>query len=101
MAEELDLIRSSLLPSETVEESPSSPNQFTISSADSPYRIRFTICDGDIEKASPVFQLTSDVMGKEEALGWAQWIEEKLADSWEEAVTTGWVGKRQCVIHIV
>lgn len=101
MAEELNLIRSSLLPSETVEESPSSPNQFTIESADSPYRIRFTICDEDNAKASPVFQLTSDVMGKEEALGWGQWVEEKLADSWEEAVMTGWAAKRQCASHVV
>jgi hypothetical protein len=90
MEEELELIRSSLLPTETVEKSATTPNQFTISSANSPYRIRFTICkNDDITTALPLFQLTSDVMGKEEAVGWAQWVEERLAESWEEAVGTG------------
>lgn len=89
MDEELELIRSSLLPSEAVEESATTPNQFTISSADSPYRIRFIINDDDSATSTPVFQLTTDVMGKDEAIGWAQWVDEKLAESWEEAVATG------------
>jgi hypothetical protein len=90
MEEELELIRSSLLPTEAVEESATTPNQFTISSANSPYRIRFTVGKNDETSTTvPLFQLTSDVMGKEEAIGWAQWVDEKLAESWEEAVATG------------
>lgn len=89
MDEELELIRSSLFPAEAVEASTTTPNQFTISSADSPYRIRFTVENDDAEPSSSLFQLTSDVMGKEEAVGWAQWVDERLADSWDEAVATG------------
>lgn len=90
MEEELELIRSSLLPTETVEESATTPNQFTILSADSPYRIRFTVSkDEGTTTTLPAFQLTSDTMRKEEAVGWAQWVDEKLAGSWEEATGTG------------
>lgn len=86
--EELELIRSSLMPEETLQESESVRNQFTITSADSPYRIHFTSTEQDVEAASR-FQIKSDVMAREEALGWAQWIQEKVDESWSEAVETG------------
>lgn len=86
MEDELELIRSSLLSSETLQPGETDSSQYTITSADSPYRIHFTsIKVGE----TPVFQLKSDDMGREEAVGWSQWVEEKRAESWEEALGTG------------
>lgn len=80
MDEQLELIRSSLMPRESLQ---SSGADHTITSADSPYRIRFSCAD------RPAFQVKSELMGREEALGWARFVEEKMAESWDEALATG------------
>ncbi|KAJ9123715.1 hypothetical protein QFC24_003489 [Naganishia onofrii] len=98
--EELELIRSSLMPEETLQESESVRNQFTITSADSPYRIHFTSTEQDVEAASR-FQIKSDVMAREEALGWAQWIQEKVDESWSEAVETGYPFYHMITTHFL
>jgi hypothetical protein len=86
MEEELELIRSSLLPSETLQPDEADSSQYAITSADTPYRIHFTAIQAG---EAPVFQLKSDDMGREEAVGWSRWVEEKLAESWKEALATG------------
>ncbi|KAJ9090930.1 hypothetical protein QFC19_009356 [Naganishia cerealis] len=88
--EELELIRSSLMPEESLQANNTLPDQFTITSADSPYRIHFTVVNNGDKENATLFQIKSEVMAREEALGWAQWVQEKVDESWDEAVETGY-----------
>lgn len=87
--EEVELIRSSLMPEESLQESETISKQFTISSTDSPYRINFSLAKQTKADVATLFQIKSDAMAREEAVGWAQWVQEKIDESWNEAVDTG------------
>ncbi|KAJ9107365.1 hypothetical protein QFC21_000815 [Naganishia friedmannii] len=99
--EELELIRSSLMPEESLQESETTPNQFTITSADSPYRIHFDVADQSKADAATLFQIKTDVMAREEALGWAQWVQEKVDGGWNEAVETGYPFYHMITTHFL
>lgn len=112
LSDELEIIRASLLPSEELIylsphtstwlsapadgsstdpklEDPSTPFLLEIKSSASSYRIHIEILKQDYYSRKNVkLQIKSSEMGREEALGWGMWVEERLDESWDEGVET-------------
>ena len=89
---ELELIRSALLPEETLEIDIEDGDckSFAIRSSSSAYRIEVSIRDASGSQGPwAVFRVKGDQMGRDEANEWIQWAEDVTRVNWEEGVQTG------------
>ncbi|OCF43560.1 hypothetical protein I317_02578 [Kwoniella heveanensis CBS 569] len=83
---ELELISSSLLPSETLDSSSSPSDQATwprvmsITSSDSALSLHVTINQGYRSRQAVKIEVKGAVMGREEATGWQRWTDEKMTE---------------------
>ncbi|WVQ96647.1 hypothetical protein IAU59_003752 [Kwoniella sp. CBS 9459] len=81
---EIELIASSLLPAETLDSlSPDQmqwPRQLHISSTDSTLSLNIIVKEGYREKDCVLIEVKSPAMGRDEATGWQEWIDEKMAE---------------------
>jgi len=96
--EQLELIRSSLLPTEKLilssDETPTTLLTFEIISKESTYSIHVVEQEHSNEDANTLrrfrFQIRSTEMNRDEALGWETWVEEVVRDHGEEAEQGGY-----------
>lgn len=98
VCEQLELIRSSLLPTEKLilssDETPTTLLTFEIISKESTYSIHVVEQEHSDEDANTLrrfrFQIRSTEMNRDEALGWETWVEEVVRDHGEEAEQGGY-----------
>jgi hypothetical protein len=96
--EQLELIRSSLLPTEKLilssDETPTTLLTFEIISKESTYSIHVVEQEHSDEDANTLrrfrFQIRSTEMNRDEALGWETWVEEVVRDHGKEAEQGGY-----------
>ncbi len=95
MDTELELIRSALLPDETLNIVSSSQSDavvttFDIRSTASTYRIEVILnVTSTLTCPSAVIRVKGERMGRDEATEWIQWADDVVKSNWMEAAQTG------------
>ena len=87
---EIELIESSLLPSESLTKTSSKPNIIDITSTASKLALHITINDAYPAPGSIGVEVKGQEVGREEAEEWRVWVEERLKD---------WDSDEGCVSH--
>jgi hypothetical protein len=77
---EIELIESSLLPSETLVVDSHDPRVINISSTASKLALHVTLGESYPAKESLKIEVKGPEIGREEAEGWRTWVQEKMED---------------------
>ena len=89
---ELELVRSSLLPAESLDVSDSWPREITVTSSDSLYALRIVVNERFPSRDAVALEIKGRDVGRGEGEEWRRWVEGKM-DEWDEE--GGYVGLRE------